>query len=87
MDSAIDCYSKSIELNSGFIDAYYNLSQVYLQQKKLLPAYLCLTKVLELDPNDNDARKNLYAIESFIEKQPELLNEIQQLLTKKFPKT
>ncbi|WP_209319919.1 tetratricopeptide repeat protein [Ancylomarina longa] len=62
LEEAKKCYVKSIQLDSEFIDAYYNLSQVHLKQKALLPAYVCLTIVLELDPNDNDARKNIDAI-------------------------
>lgn len=58
-DEAIICYQKSLELKSGFNDAYYNLGAIYKNQGRLDESAFCYRRVLELNPSSANAYYNL----------------------------
>ncbi len=59
---AIKEYEKAIEINPQDIDVYYNLGIAYYLKGNYKKAAFAFTKVLEIDPNNEKAKKNLISL-------------------------
>jgi tetratricopeptide (TPR) repeat protein len=57
--SAIDDFSKAIEISAGYMDAYKGRADVYLILERYSSAEHDLLKVLEMDPDDANLYNNL----------------------------
>ena len=55
LDSAITFFRKAIDLDPGFVDAYFNLGAIYKKQKNYPMAINSLHKAVEINPGDNEA--------------------------------
>lgn len=55
--AAISYYEKSVKVNPRFIDGYFNLAAAYANAKQLKNAYQSISKVLELNPQDREAKE------------------------------
>ena len=53
LDRAIEDYTKAIELNPNYTDAYYNRSLVYNYKGDLDRALNDLNRAIQLNPNDH----------------------------------
>jgi len=58
IDQAIDDFTKSINLNQNFVDAYYNRGNMYLRKKDYDRAIEDFTMTINLDPTDYLAYRN-----------------------------
>ncbi len=58
-DSAIVAYTKAIEYNPSYSEAYYNRGLAYADKKEFEQAISDYTKAIELNPNDAQAMANL----------------------------
>lgn len=52
IQSAITYFKRAIDLDSQFVDAYYNLGAIYKLQKKYLEAIVAFEKAAQINPND-----------------------------------
>lgn len=59
LEEAISEYKKATEQSTGYTVAYYNLGNAYYQKGLYDQALSQWQKVLELDPKDEDAKKNI----------------------------
>src|SRR5215831_8359714 len=51
-DKAIECYDKILEIDSKYIDAWYNKGLSFDNLEKYYEAIECYDKILEIDPKD-----------------------------------
>ena len=58
LDKAIECFDKSIELDSNFVEAYENSAMAYFGKNEVSHAIDLYTKALSIDPNNT----GLYAL-------------------------
>lgn len=56
LDQAIKYYRDALESHPGYADAYYNLHAAQLDPQDLAPAIKSLQALLQISPNDIDAR-------------------------------
>ena len=67
---AIEDYTKTISINSSYINAYYNRGIIYAKKKRLYNRAIDdFSKVIELNPNDAQAinnRGNVYELSGII---------------------
>lgn len=85
LKEAEQCYRYAIALHNNYLDAWYNLHAVLLRASDYRPACDALTKVLSLNPNDQEARLMLailleYAGESELSLQAEQMLDVSQPL-------
>ena len=57
LSGAILYYEKSVRVNPKFSDGYFNLAAAYANTKQLKKAYQSISKVLELNPQDQEAKE------------------------------
>lgn len=57
LSGAISYYEKSVKVNNKFTDGYFNLAAAYANAKQLKKAYESISKVLELNPQDQEAKE------------------------------
>jgi len=57
LTAAILYYEKSVTVNPKFTDGYFNLAAAYANAKQLKKAYQSISKVLELNPQDQEAKE------------------------------
>lgn len=50
-DEALECYSKSIEMNDKFVLSWYNKANTLVDLKRHDEALVCYDKAIEIDPN------------------------------------
>jgi len=61
-EAAIQSCTKSIEFDSNYIKPFIRRAESYKHIDKLEEALQDYQKILELDPNNNQARKEVYVI-------------------------
>ncbi len=61
-EAAVQSCTKSIELDSNYLKPYVRRAESYKQIDKLEEALQDYQKIVELDPNNNQARKEVYVI-------------------------
>jgi len=57
LNAAILYYEKSVNVNPKFTDGYFNLAAAYANDKQFKKAYQSISKVIELNPQDQDAKE------------------------------
>ena len=57
LSGAILYYEKSVRINTKFSDGYFNLAAAYANAKQLKKANESISKVLELNPQDKEAKE------------------------------
>jgi len=68
-EAAEELYTKAVESNSEFVDAYYNQGNARFRQGNLEGAVESYENALEIDPEHEDARYNLEYVKKLLEQQ------------------
>lgn len=58
-DDALEAYKKAISLGVDFLSLHWNRYEIYFKQENLVEARKELELILQIDPNDEDARQKL----------------------------
>jgi len=79
MDEAEEQFEKAMQYDNRNVSVYWRLAKVYYSQGRLENAARCYQRLLELDPNDTDAKKALKKLSRSIPDQSGKLRKAQEI--------